>query len=192
MAEHAATLVDHLLPQVPVRQWMLTLPYCLRYRLAWDHALCRAVLGVFARTLLAFYARTARARGIPAGQTGTVTVIQRFGSGLQLNVHFHTLVLDGVFNQPRPGPLVFHPAPPPSDDDVAHVLATARARDRRFSPATTSSRTTTARPPTRSLRRRPSWACSTTATTPSAARRPSPTAASPSARSRSSAVGTGW
>ncbi len=45
---------------------MLTLPYRLRYRLAWDHALCRAVLGVYARTLLAFYARTARAHGIPA------------------------------------------------------------------------------------------------------------------------------
>jgi hypothetical protein len=26
-----------------------------------------------------------------------VTVIQRFGSGVNLNVHFHTLVLDGVF-----------------------------------------------------------------------------------------------
>jgi hypothetical protein len=42
MAEHAATLVDDLLPQVPVRQWVLTLPYRLRSRLAWDHALCRA------------------------------------------------------------------------------------------------------------------------------------------------------
>jgi hypothetical protein len=36
MAEHAATLVDDLLPRVPVRQWVLTLPYRLRYRLAWD------------------------------------------------------------------------------------------------------------------------------------------------------------
>jgi hypothetical protein len=42
-----------------VRQWVLTPPYRLRYRLARDHALCRAVLGVYARTLLAFYARTA-------------------------------------------------------------------------------------------------------------------------------------
>lgn len=106
----AATLVDEVLPQVPVRQRVLTLPYRLRYRLAWDHALCRAVLGVFARTLLAFYVRTARALGISDGQTGTVTVIQRFGSGLQLNVHFHTLVLDGVFSAARPGPLTFHPA----------------------------------------------------------------------------------
>src|SRR5215831_8818091 len=48
MAEHAAVLVDEVLPRVPVRQWVLTLPYRLRYRLAWDHPLCRAVLGVFA------------------------------------------------------------------------------------------------------------------------------------------------
>jgi len=106
----------------------LTLPYRLRYRLAWDHALCRAVLGVYARVLLAFYARTARSHGIQDGRTGTVTVIQRFGSGLQLNVHMHTLVLDGVFSEPRPGQLTFHPAPPPSDEDVAQVLAAGRAR----------------------------------------------------------------
>jgi putative transposase len=128
MAERAASLVDEVLPRVPVRQWVLTLPYRLRYRLAWDHALCRAVLGVYARALLACYARTARSHGIRGGQTGAVTAIQRFGSGLQLNVHFHTLVLDGVFSAARPGPLTFHPAPPPSDDDVAHVLATVRAR----------------------------------------------------------------
>ena len=34
----------------------------------------------------------------------------------------------GWFSQTGPGPLTFHPAPPPSDNDVAHVLATVRAR----------------------------------------------------------------
>jgi hypothetical protein len=128
MAERAAYLVDEVLPRVPVRQWVLTLPYRLRYRLAWDHALCRAVLGVSARVRLAFYARTARSHGIQDGRTGTVTVIQRFGSGLQLNIHMHTLVLDGVFSEARPRPLTFHPSPPPSDEDVAQVLAAVRAR----------------------------------------------------------------
>ena len=42
--EQAAHLVDHVLPPVPVRQWVLTLPYRLRYLLAWNHGLCRAVL----------------------------------------------------------------------------------------------------------------------------------------------------
>jgi hypothetical protein len=45
MAKRAAALVDEVLRQVPVGQWVLTLPYRLRYRLTWDHALCRAVLG---------------------------------------------------------------------------------------------------------------------------------------------------
>ena len=40
--------------RVPVRQWVLSLPYRLRYLLAWDHALARAVLGVFVRVLLGF------------------------------------------------------------------------------------------------------------------------------------------
>lgn len=36
MTEQAAHLVDAvLLPRVPVRQWILTVPYRLRYQLAW-------------------------------------------------------------------------------------------------------------------------------------------------------------
>ena len=58
---------------MPVRQWVLTLPYRLLYCLARDHALCRAVLGVDAHGLLAFYARTARAHGIPDDSSGTIS-----------------------------------------------------------------------------------------------------------------------
>jgi len=36
---------------VPVRQWVLTLPSRVRYALAWDHALCRAVVAVFVRAV---------------------------------------------------------------------------------------------------------------------------------------------
>ena len=44
MAERAAHLVDHVLPpDVPVRQWVLSVPHRLRYRLAYDHRLCRTV-----------------------------------------------------------------------------------------------------------------------------------------------------
>ena len=39
MTERAAHLIDHVLPRVPVRQWVLSLPFELRYRLAWDHEL---------------------------------------------------------------------------------------------------------------------------------------------------------
>lgn len=36
-------------------------------------------------------------------QTGAVTLIQRFGSALNLNIHFHMLFLDGVYFEPRHG-----------------------------------------------------------------------------------------
>jgi hypothetical protein len=50
-----------------------------------------------------------------------VTVIQRLGSGLQLNVHGHALVLDGVFTDAVDGTLRFHSAPPPTDYLAAHA-----------------------------------------------------------------------
>jgi len=119
MAEVAAHLVDDVLPHVPVRQWVLTLPHRLRYLVAWNHKLCRAVLAVHVRAVLGFYRRRARRGGVRDGRGGTVTVIQRFGGGLQLNVHFHSLFLDGVFAEAADGTLAFHPADPPSDEDVA-------------------------------------------------------------------------
>jgi hypothetical protein len=86
------------------------------------------VLAVHVRTVLGFYRRRARRRGVADGRGGAVTVIQRFGGGLQLNVHFHSLFLDGVFAEAADGTLAFHPADPPSDEDVARLLATIRRR----------------------------------------------------------------
>jgi len=60
MTEGAARLVDGILPHVPVRQWVLSLPHRLRYLIAWDHKLCRAVL--CARVLLSFQRRRAAPR----------------------------------------------------------------------------------------------------------------------------------
>src|SRR5947199_386888 len=57
---------------------------------------------------------------------------QRFGGGLQLNVHFHTLLLDGVFAAGEDGSLEFHAAEPPSDEEVARLLATIYRRVQRL------------------------------------------------------------
>jgi hypothetical protein len=46
MAETAAHLVDHVFPEVPVRQWALSIPFPLRYRLAYDSGLMSKVLNV--------------------------------------------------------------------------------------------------------------------------------------------------
>jgi hypothetical protein len=66
MAERAAHVTDRVLPAVPLRQWVLTVPHRLRYLMAWDHRLCRAVLGVYVRVLLGWYRRQAERRGILA------------------------------------------------------------------------------------------------------------------------------
>ena len=65
-----------------------------------------------------------------------MAVIQRFGGALNLNVHVHALVLEGVFARGRADSLEFHPTPRLTALDVAEVLATvepgiARLLDRR-------------------------------------------------------------
>ncbi len=134
MAESAAHLVDRVLPEVPIRQWVLTLPYPLRYRCAYNARLTSEVLRAFLRALFAELRRRARQHWrMRAPQCGAVTFIQRFGSALNLNLHFHTLALDGVYaDVDAPGATPrFLPLPPPDDDAVARVLAgTARRLQR--------------------------------------------------------------
>jgi hypothetical protein len=40
-------------------------------------------------------------------QTGSLTVVQRFGSSLNLNVHFHVIGMDGVYEAAPDGRLLF-------------------------------------------------------------------------------------
>ena len=47
MAEASAHLVDHVFPKVPVRQWVISFPWRLRYLLALDPSLCRDVRKIF-------------------------------------------------------------------------------------------------------------------------------------------------
>jgi hypothetical protein len=134
MADTAAHLVDRVLPEVPIRQWVLTLPYSLRYRCAYDAKLASEVLRAFIRSLFAELRRRARNRWAErAEQGGAVTFIQRFGSALNLNLHFHTLALDGVYTYPldhgRRGR--FLPLPPPESNEVGYVLAGAARRIQR-------------------------------------------------------------
>jgi hypothetical protein len=130
MADTAAHLVDRVLPEVPIRQWVLTLPYPLRYRCAYDARLASEVIRVFLQAPFAELRRRARCKWTTSpDQCGAVTFIQRFGSAMNLNLHFHTLALDGVYTGTvfEPGPPRFSPLPPPSAEEAARVLAgTAR------------------------------------------------------------------
>jgi len=51
MAESTALLVDDVLPHEPIRQWVLSFPYQLRFLLASYPLIMRKVLGIVYRTL---------------------------------------------------------------------------------------------------------------------------------------------
>ena len=104
MADTAARWGDRVLPRVPWRQWVLSLPFPLRFRLAWDPELLSEVLAVFQSAIAMRLRAKARRRGLRGARHASVTVIQRFGGAINLNVHFHSLVADGVWVMGASGP----------------------------------------------------------------------------------------
>ena len=133
MADEAAWLVDRVLPRVPVRQWVLSLPYVVRWRCAYDRAVCRAVRRILVRAIARYYAQRAQQCGIGRPQTGSVAFEQRFDSGLRLNLHWHVLWLDGAFAENADGNgLTFRDHGMVSDADVASLVKTIRDRVRRW------------------------------------------------------------
>jgi hypothetical protein len=96
--ESAVFLTDHVFPEVPVRQWVLTFPRRIRYHLFRDPKLMDQVLRAFIRLLNRYYRQLAQEEEIKARRIGAVTFIQNFGSALNLNTHFHNMMPDGVFD----------------------------------------------------------------------------------------------
>ena len=86
MAESAALLVDEIFPQLPIRQWVLSMPFPLRFLLAREPHVMSAVLGIVYRAIASYSINQAGLTAATA-HTGAVTLIQRFGSALNLNVH---------------------------------------------------------------------------------------------------------
>ncbi len=96
--------------------------------MAFKSDLRRLVLREFLRAVYAWIRRQARKLGVRRSHCGSVTFVQRFGSDLRLNVHFHALVLDGIYAVAENGELLFHPAPAPNEDDLARIACRVRSR----------------------------------------------------------------
>jgi hypothetical protein len=64
MAATAAHLRDRVFPDVAVRQWVLSLPFAARYRLAFDAPLLRAAARSFALSVFGWLRARARDLGI--------------------------------------------------------------------------------------------------------------------------------
>ncbi len=120
MTETATHLVEHVIPRVPVRQWVLSFPIPLRFLLAAHPHLLSPVLQVVNRAISTFLTPQAGLKRTQA-TTGAVTLIQRFGSAANLNIHLHGLVLDGVYDTTGEVP-IFHPVRAPTPEQLNTLL----------------------------------------------------------------------
>ena len=61
-----------------------------------------------------------------------VTLIQRFGSALNLNLHFHVLSIDGVCSPKSNGDLKFHRVNAPTSKELNALVAKINERVARY------------------------------------------------------------
>src|SRR5499427_4026353 len=132
MAQTAAHLVECVIPWVPTRQWVVSVPVPLRYWMASSQDLTAQVHTIIRTTIGQYYVHQAVTRGVPRDQVqpGSVTFMQRFGSALHLHLHFHGVFLEGVSLERtdqglKPRLLTVDP---PSAADVADGLQTISPR----------------------------------------------------------------
>src|SRR5262245_19887918 len=126
MAQTAAHLVEQVIPWVPTRQWVVSVPVPLRYWMAASQELTAQVHNIIRTTIGQYYMNKAVTRGLKRAnmQPGSVTFIQRFGSAINLNLHFHCVFLEGVYLDRSDQDLKprFVQGEPPSDTDIAAVV----------------------------------------------------------------------
>jgi hypothetical protein len=96
MAQTAAHLVDHVIPPVAMRQWVLSLPKRLRWYLHHDAALSTPVLRIFLEEIERALQRAAPEAPAAARFTA-IAFIHRFGASLNPHLHYHCCVTDGLF-----------------------------------------------------------------------------------------------
>ncbi|MBT7047421.1 MAG: IS91 family transposase [Gammaproteobacteria bacterium] len=147
MSESAALLVDEVLPHEPIRQllpWMacsramqellprvLSFPFQLRFLFASRPELMGKALGIVHRAIASHLVKKA-GKTQKTAQTGSVTLIQRFGSALNLNVHFHMLFLDGVYAKNKYGKATFQRTNAPTQEELARLVHTISHRVARY------------------------------------------------------------
>jgi len=131
MAESAALLVDEVLPEQPIRQWVLSFPFPLRFLFASRAEIMGRVLGIVYRVIATHLVKKAGCTHQVA-KTGAVTLIQRFGSALNLNIHFHMLCLDGVYVERPNGTARFRWVKAPTSAELTQLAHTMAHRVGRF------------------------------------------------------------
>ena len=91
MCNGAAHLVDNVVPNVPVRQWVLSVPFELRLLLACRADAFGAVTSLFISEVFRWQREQAREDGLTKIRYGALVMQHRFGSSLNLNTHLHAV-----------------------------------------------------------------------------------------------------
>lgn len=118
----SAKMVDFVFPEVQTRQWVMSFPFELRYLMAYDSEITSLILRLFTNKVSCWYRKQARAQGIKHSKCGGVTVIQRAGGALNLNVHFHSIFIDGVYTKSKNAHLIFKRVRKPTPSDLEEVV----------------------------------------------------------------------
>jgi len=100
MAQMAAHLVEQVIPWVPTRQWVVSVPIPLRYWTASSQDLTAKVHTIIRTTIAQYYVNQAVQGGAERHKAhpGSVTFIQRFGSALNPDwlTHLKSCILYAV------------------------------------------------------------------------------------------------
>ena len=103
------------------------MPKRLRYFLQRDADLQGAALRLFLRVVEQCLRAHSPGSG-PAARLGAVAFIHRFGSTLNAHLHFHCVVIDGVFDSAAAGGVIFTAATGLDANAIAQVQAQVRRR----------------------------------------------------------------
>jgi hypothetical protein len=126
MGETAALLVDHRLPAVPWRQWVLSFEGPMAVRLGYDAELLALVCQRFATRVMQTLRRQSKLEHeLTTSRTlhsGVLVVVQRFRSDLGLYVHLHALAMDGCFEAVGEDEVRFLPVEQLSPSHLVGVL----------------------------------------------------------------------
>ena len=75
MSEGAAHLVDNVIPEVPIRQWVLSFPYNLRYLFAYQKKALHQALQVMLRVINRYYIKRGEEQHGFKGVTGRIVTL---------------------------------------------------------------------------------------------------------------------
>ena len=123
MHQVTENLIGRALPDVPIRQWVLSPPPALVGLLGAKGEVLAAMNRFFVSAVQRQLERRAKALGIDGGRSGAVTFLQRFSATLRLFPHAHSLVFDGVFTKDGDARPSFHPLAAPTSEDVEAVAS---------------------------------------------------------------------